>query len=57
MPIPPGTCEAMVAEEPDRFFVPPFVGSSWLGVYLDRSVDWTEIREIVREAYHQIVPH
>jgi hypothetical protein len=54
---PPGAQEAMVAEEPDRFFRPPYVGHrGWLGVWLDVPVDWDEIAEIVAEAYRMIAP-
>lgn len=56
-PAPPGAQEAMVASEPERFFRPPYVGHrGWLGVYLDVAVDWTEIAEIVTEAYRMIAP-
>lgn len=56
-PAPPGVQQEMVAAEPDRFFVPPYVGGSgWLGVRLDVSVDWEEIEHIVREAYLQVAP-
>ena len=50
--------DAMVAEEPERFFVPPYVGGrGWLGVYLDvPGVDWTELGVIVREAYRLVAP-
>jgi hypothetical protein len=50
--------DALVAEDPDRFFVPPYVGGrGWLGVYLDVSgVDWVGLREIVREAYRLVAP-
>jgi hypothetical protein len=50
--------DALVSEDSDRFFVPPYVGGrGWLGVYLDTArVDWAEIDEIVREAYRLIAP-
>jgi len=50
--------DVLVAEDPDRFFVPPYVGGrGWLGVYLDvPGVDWAELREIVREAYRLVAP-
>ena len=50
--------DALVSEDPERFFVPPYVGGrGWLGVYLDTAgVDWAEIDEIVREAYRIIAP-
>ncbi|HZE39304.1 MAG TPA: MmcQ/YjbR family DNA-binding protein [Stackebrandtia sp.] len=55
---PPGETAALVAESPERFFVPPYVGHrGWLGVYLDiETVDWKEISEIVADAYRCIAP-
>jgi hypothetical protein len=54
---PPGAQDAMVRSDPERFFVPPYVGGrGWLGVYLDVPVDWDEIAEIVTEAYRMIAP-
>jgi hypothetical protein len=54
---PPGVQEALVAEDPERFFRPPYVGHrGWLGVRLDLSQDWTEIAEIVTDAYRAITP-
>ena len=55
---PPGEQETMVASDPERFFVPPYVGHrGWLGVHLDvPSVDWQEIAEIVEEAYREVAP-
>ena len=50
--------DALVGEDQERFFVPPYVGGrGWLGVYLDVDrVDWAELGEIVREAYRLIAP-
>jgi hypothetical protein len=50
--------DALVARDPDRFFVPPYVGGrGWLGVYLDTDrVDWVEVAELVRDAYRLIAP-
>ncbi len=54
---PPGVQEALVAEAPDRFFRPPYVGHrGWLGVYLDVPADWQEIAEIVTDAYRRVAP-
>lgn len=53
----PGVQAEMVDEEPDRFFVPPYVGHrGWLGVRLDRKPDWDEIAGICAEAYRQVAP-
>ena len=41
---PPGVQEELVEAEPDRFFRPPYVGGrGWIGVRLDRELDWDEI--------------
>ncbi len=54
---PAGTREALVAERPERFFRPPYVGHrGWLGVWLDVPVDWDEIAEIVTDAYREVAP-
>ncbi|MBC6449670.1 MmcQ/YjbR family DNA-binding protein [Actinokineospora xionganensis] len=54
---PPGVQEEMVAEDPERYFRPPYVGHrGWLGVYVDVEVHWDEIAEIVEEAYRMVAP-
>jgi hypothetical protein len=54
---PPGAQEALVEADPERFFVPPYVGGrGWLGVYLDRAVDWDEIADLVTDAYRTVAP-
>ncbi len=52
---PPGVQRDMVEQEPERFFVPPYVGHrGWLGVRLDRSPDWGEVGGIVEDAYRMV---
>ena len=54
---PDGVQAALVREEPNRFFVPPYVGwRGWLGVRLDRDLDWDEIAGIVEDAYRAVAP-
>jgi hypothetical protein len=54
---PAGVQEELVDLEPERFFVPPYVGHrGWLGVRLDVDVDWDEITGIVEDAYRQVAP-
>ncbi len=54
---PPGAQQAMVDEEPDRFFRPPYVGGrGWLGVRLDRECPDDELRAILTDAYRVIAP-
>ncbi len=43
--------------EPDRFFVPPYVGHrGWLGLRLDVDVDWDEVAQILVDAYRITAP-
>lgn len=54
---PPGAQAELVDQEPDRFFVPPYVGHrGWLGVRLERDVDWAEIAGIAEDAYRCVAP-
>ena len=47
----------LVGRQPDRYFVPPYVGpSGWVGIYLDRSPDWKEVTERLRESYRMVAP-
>jgi hypothetical protein len=52
-----GVQEVMVESEPDRFFVPPYVGHrGWLGARLDVDVDWDEIAAVIEAAYRCVAP-
>jgi hypothetical protein len=54
---PAGAQQVLVGAEPERFFVPPYVGHrGWLGVYLDVPVDWDEVRDLVTDAYREVAP-
>jgi hypothetical protein len=60
-PAPPGVQEELIAEDSARFFRPPYVGPrGWVGVRLEAdglpTPDWTEIDEIVRDAYRMVAP-
>ena len=54
----PEGMQKMLAEaDPERFFVPPYVGHrGWLGVRLDRGVHWEELAGIVEDAYAEVAP-
>jgi hypothetical protein len=53
----PGAQAELIAEAPDKFFRPPYVGSrGWLGVRLDGDVDWDEAAELCADAYRVIAP-
>lgn len=47
----------LVGSNPERFFVPPYVGHhGWVGVWLDIDLDWEEIADLVRESYRMTAP-
>lgn len=53
----PGVQEALVAEDPERFFVPAYVGArGWVGARLDTAQDWDEIAELIEDSYRMIAP-
>ena len=53
----PDLQQTLVAASPKRFFVPPYVGHrGWLGVYLDVTVDWEQIADLVEGAYREVAP-
>jgi hypothetical protein len=42
---------------PWRFFVPPYVGHrGWLGMRLDRGLDWDELAGIAEDAFAEVAP-
>jgi hypothetical protein len=54
---PSGVQAEMVDDDPERFFVPPYVGGrGWLGVRLDRRPDWVEIDTICTDAWRVVAP-
>jgi hypothetical protein len=54
---PPGAQDVLVNAEPEKYFIPPYVGHrGWLGVRLDVPVDWEEIAALVADAYRAIAP-
>ena len=56
-PAPPGVQDEVVRLEPERFFVPPYVGHrGWIGVNLDVDPDWEEIAGILADAYRLVAP-
>jgi hypothetical protein len=54
----PAGLQAMLVEaDGERFFVPPYVGHrGWLGLRLDRGLDWDEVAGIVEDAYAEVAP-
>jgi predicted DNA-binding protein (MmcQ/YjbR family) len=54
----PGVQELLIGSDPNRFFVPPYVGhKGWIGVRLDDDdVDWEEVEGLVIESYRKTAP-
>lgn len=50
---PPGDQGDLIEMDPERFFVPPYVGpSGWVGARLDIApVDWTTVKAVVEEGH------
>jgi hypothetical protein len=54
---PPGVQQAYVADDPESFFVPPYVGHlGWFGVRLDRALPWPEVEDVIEQAYRKVAP-
>ena len=54
---PAGMQAALVQGEPEHYFVPPYVGHrGWVGVHLNRGLDWNEIAGAIEEAYLTVAP-
>lgn len=52
-----GNQSLMIQAQPDRFFVPPYVGpSGWIGVWLDAGADWAELKSLVTDGYRLVAP-
>jgi hypothetical protein len=47
----------LVESDPERFFVPPYVGHrGWVGVRLDRDLDWETVVGVLEGAYAAVAP-
>ena len=47
----------LVDTNPEIFFIPPYVGpSGWVGIRLDRNVDWQLVAEVLEEGYRLVAP-
>lgn len=54
---PAGVQSLVVEEDPERFFVPAYVGHrGWLGLRLDVEVDPDEVAQVVEDAYRTVAP-
>jgi len=50
-----GMQRMLVEADPERFFVPPYVGHrGWLGLRLDRGLAWEEVAGVAEDAYAEV---
>lgn len=53
----PGNQQLMIKSAPEKFFFPAYVGpSGWVGVYLDKKVDWDEVAALLEDGYRMVAP-
>jgi predicted DNA-binding protein (MmcQ/YjbR family) len=54
----PGDNTALVAAQPDRFYLPAYIGpKGWVALRLDvGAVDWDEVAELVATSYRLVAP-
>src|SRR5215471_16761529 len=54
----PGDNEALIAAQPDRFYMPAYIGPrGWVALRLDLgTVDWDEVAELVTTSYKLVAP-
>ena len=51
------TQDALVRADPERYFVPPYVGvSGWFGIHLSDDADWPDVALRLRDAYRRVAP-
>ena len=55
--LPSGAAQALAQSDPGIYFVPPYVGpSGWVGVRLDRDIDWEVVAGLLEEGYRTVAP-
>jgi phosphoribosylglycinamide formyltransferase-1 len=54
----PGENTALAAAQPDRFYLPAYVGPrGWVALRLDRgAIDWDEVADLVTVSYRLMAP-
>ncbi len=55
---PPGDQEALVATDPERFYLPAYLARyGWISLRLDLpALDWEEVSELVVDSYRLVAP-
>lgn len=51
------TQDMLLRAEPERYFVPPYVGpKGWIGAFLDGKPDWEAVGDLLRDAHRELLP-
>jgi hypothetical protein len=54
---PPGDQEYYAQNEPEHFYIPPYVGpAGWLGMDLNKDLSWTTVAKLIQRAYSHKAP-
>ncbi len=52
-----GFRDMLVNSEPERYFVPPYVGQhGWIGLWLDIDLDWDFVGHLIETSYRLTAP-
>jgi hypothetical protein len=53
----PENMDLLLRADPDRYFVPPYVGpSGWIGVWLDQRPPWPAVADLLEQGYRLVAP-
>jgi predicted DNA-binding protein (MmcQ/YjbR family) len=54
---PAGAQAVLIGADPDLFFSPPYYGAKgWVGMWLDRAPDWSEVAAMMQRSYRLVAP-
>lgn len=54
---PDGFQQVLVASNPERFYVPKYVGhKGWIGIRMEGAVDWEHVAELIGDSYRMTAP-
>ena len=52
-----GLQQSLIESDPEHYFLPPYVAHlGWVGVRLDRGLDWSVVTALLRDAYFEVAP-
>jgi predicted DNA-binding protein (MmcQ/YjbR family) len=55
VPAPLEVQQALVKAQPDRYWVPPYVGhKGWVAIILDTKPDWRQVAKLVEAGFHHV---